>query len=95
MAQAPSLGQISANGSTVTAATQPALLRCAYTGNQLQISTGLISNHAGLQIIEKPMQIQSAAFPQTATGVPTHSGLTVISDGMQTAPREFKKPPFS
>ncbi|VDO13623.1 unnamed protein product [Rodentolepis nana] len=86
VAQAPSMGQINGNGGGVTTATQPALLRCAYAGNQLQISTGLIPNHAGVQIIEKPMQIQSAAFPQTATGVPTHSGLTVISDGMQTTP---------
>ncbi|VDK41647.1 unnamed protein product [Taenia asiatica] len=87
VAQSQPLGAISTNATAVgaAAATTPALLRCAYTGNQLQISTGLLSNHTGLQIVEKPLHLQSTAFPQATAGIPPHPGLTVISDGLQTS----------
>ena len=71
---------------TVTTTTTPALLRCAYTGNQLQIATGVLSNSTGLQIVEKPIHLQSTGFTQTTpNGVPSHGGLTVISDGIQAS----------
>ena len=89
MTQTPSLGGINASATALATAT-PTLLRCAYTGNQLQIATGVITNPTGVQIVEKPLQLQSAAFQQPTPGVVTsHPGLTVISDGIQTSTSRF------
>ncbi len=77
-------------GGIATSTAGTTLLRCAYAGSQLQVSTGLLPAHSGLQIVdtgatgrfgEKQLQLQQAGFP--SSGAPP--GLTVVSDSLQAS----------